>query len=106
MSKRAEQAALKVYPPKFVSNKRNAKRVQSEKVDTHAPTRAIFIKGYQQTEQDLALTVQDIEAIDQIMLDLANAYATGNFEYELGTDGFYQETLKRFNDYKLRKSNI
>lgn len=56
--------------------------------------------GYEQAEKDLALTVKDIEAIDQIMLDLSNTYAVGNFDYELGTDEFYEEVLKRFKEYK------
>lgn len=49
---RAEEAAMEAYPPKFVSPKRGAKRIQSEKVDTHAPTRAIYRKGYEQAEED------------------------------------------------------
>ena len=52
MSK-AEERALEAYPPTFTSGKRYAKRVQSEKVDTHAPIRSIFIKGYEQAENDI-----------------------------------------------------
>ena len=50
---RAEEAALKVYPPTFSRGKLHAKRVQSEKVDTHAPIRTIFRKGYEQALKDL-----------------------------------------------------
>ena len=57
-------------------------------------------------EKDLALTADDIELIDQIMLDLSNAYATGNYDCELGTDEFYQETLKRFNEAKGRTQRV
>lgn len=38
-------AALEAYPPKFVEPRRKARRVQSRKVDTHAPARAIYRKG-------------------------------------------------------------
>ena len=50
---KAEERALEAYPPTFTSGKRYAKRVQSEKVDTHAPIRSIFIKGYKQAEKDI-----------------------------------------------------
>ena len=50
---KAEERALEAYPPTFTSGKRYAKRVQSEKVDTHAPIRSIFIKGYEQAENDI-----------------------------------------------------
>jgi pyruvate/2-oxoacid:ferredoxin oxidoreductase alpha subunit len=52
MSKRAEDAALKAYPPKFTSPKRYAKRVQSEKVDTHVTIRRFYQEGYEQAEKD------------------------------------------------------
>ena len=52
MSKRSEDAALKAYPPKFVTQKRHPKRMQSEKVDVHAPVREIFRRAYQQAEKD------------------------------------------------------
>jgi len=52
MSKRAETAALKVYPPTYTTVKRYANRVQSELVDTHTPVRAIFQQGYEQAEKD------------------------------------------------------
>lgn len=52
MSKRAEQAALKEYPPSYSKVNRNAKRIQSYKVDTHKPIRQIYIKGYEQAEKD------------------------------------------------------
>lgn len=52
MSKRVEIAALKAFPPKFTSPKRYAKRVQSEKVDTHATIRRFYQEGYEQAEKD------------------------------------------------------
>ena len=53
MSK-AEERAFEAYPPKYVEHERHSKRVQSEKVDTHQPMRAIYIKGYHQAEKDVA----------------------------------------------------
>ena len=64
MSK-AEQRALEAYPPKYVKQERHLKRMQSERIDTHRPIRAIYIKGYQQAEKDLALTWEDIKYIVQ-----------------------------------------
>jgi len=52
MSKRAEEAALKEYPSSYSEVNRNAKRIQSYKVDTHKPIRQIYIKGYEQAEKD------------------------------------------------------
>ena len=52
MSKRAEAVSLEAYPPTYTTVKRRAKRVQSERVDTHQQTRAIFQQGYEQAEKD------------------------------------------------------
>lgn len=62
MSK-AKERALEAYPPTFTSGKRYAKRVQSEKVDTHAPIRSIFIKGYEQAEKDMMEQVMECELV-------------------------------------------
>lgn len=43
---------MKIYPPTFSSGKRYAKRIQSERVDTHQPIRTIFQKGYELAEKD------------------------------------------------------
>ena len=52
MSKRAEERALKEYPPSYSEVNRNARRIQSYKVDTHKPIRQIYIKAYEQAEKD------------------------------------------------------
>lgn len=62
MSK-AEQRALEAYPPKYAKQKRNSKMVRSEKADTHSSARAIYIKGYNQSEKDSELTWEDIDWI-------------------------------------------
>ena len=64
---KAEEAGLKVYPPQFSSGKRFAKRVQGEIVDTHRPIRTIFIKGYEQAQQDILSLIKS--RIDEILGD-------------------------------------
>lgn len=59
MSKRAELMALKAFPPKFTSPKRYAKRVQSEKVDTHATIRRFYQEGYEQAIKDIREWVEN-----------------------------------------------
>ena len=95
---RAEERGLEALPPRWRKTKDGKGRV-----DSALPVRKFYIRAYEQAEKDLALTVDDIELIDQIMLDLSNAHATGNFEFEQGSDEFYQETLKRF---KARTGSI
>lgn len=68
MSKKAEQAALKTYPPTYTTVERHAKRVQSKLVDTHKPVRAIFQQGYEQAEKDT------IERAVTWLKDNANKY--------------------------------
>lgn len=53
MSERAEEAALRAYPPTHSDGKRHTKRVQSEFVDTHQSVRTIFQNGYELAEKDL-----------------------------------------------------
>jgi len=98
MSKRAEEAALKAYPPTYTTVKRYAKRVQSELVDTHKPVRAIFQQGYEQAEKDLALTWEDISEIaDWISVCFTNC-KEGDTSKEI-----YEEALRRFNESKNKK---
>jgi hypothetical protein len=92
---RAEEAALKAYPPKFTSGKRYAKRVQSEKVDTHAPIRKIYLKGYEQAEKDLALTPDDIKLITKIHYEIVFKDTTG-----IKVGDVASEVLKRYLEAK------
>ena len=64
---KAEEAGLKVYPPQLSSGKRFAKRVQGEMVDTHRPIRTIFMRGYEQSRQDIIALIQS--RIDEILCD-------------------------------------
>ena len=99
MSKKAEEAALKTYPPTYTTVERHAKRVQSELVDTHKPVRAIFQQGYEQAVKDLALTWQDMAKIDAIILDVNNEFAV-DYSKEIDRQKFYEEVLKRFKEDK------
>lgn len=99
MSK-AEDRALKAYPPKFTEQKRYSKRVRSEKTDVHQPVRAIYTKGYHQAEKDLALTWNDIMVIHKCIKDAINFHLYEWFTEE-GQQRIYQNVLDRFN--KLRK---
>lgn len=58
MSKRAEEAALKAYPPTRSAGKRYAKRLQGESVDTHQPMRTLFKKSYEQAEKDIIALIE------------------------------------------------
>ena len=96
---RAEEAALRAYPPTFSSGKKDAKRIQAESVDTHQPIRTIFIRAYEQAEKDLMLTWEDIAKIDAIIMDVNNELAIDNSK-EISRQKFYKEVLKRFNELK------
>ena len=68
---RASEAARKAYPPTNSTRKRHAKRVQSERVDTHQPARTIFQKGYEQAEKD---TIERAEShLESALLNFLDA---------------------------------
>ena len=92
MSK-AEERALEAYP-KDIEKYVGVNGVKSV-VDNNSWQRAIFLKGYQQAEKDLALTWEDIEVIDQIFTDVFKD------DFDVLTNEYYQEVLNRFN--KLKK---
>lgn len=63
------------------------------------PFRRGFVKGYEQAEKDLALTWEDIQTIDNIVVDMAR-----NTDWPLrGQEVFYTEVLNRFNKSKEKK---
>ena len=58
-----------------------------------------FKQGYEQAEEDLALTWQDLQAIDDIIVDLAQ-----HTDWPLrGKEEFYTEAVRRFNEQKEGK---
>lgn len=91
MSK-AEKRALEAYPisrlPFFPGS------VAS--YDTNEERRMIYEEGYEQAEKDLALTWEDIQTIDNIVVDMAH-----NTDWPLrGQEVFYTEVLNRFSKIK------
>ena len=99
MSK-AEQRALEAYPPKYVEQERHSKRMQSEKVDTHQPMRAIYIKGYHQAEKDLELTWEDLALIRLAFDATEDNINHGCLKISPMTKEYYEEVLKRFKERK------
>ena len=91
---RAEEAALKAYPPTYTTVKKHAKRVQSERTDTHQPARAIFQQGYEQAEKDLALTKDDAWCIFNLIRELQTKYSA--------TEGCLQEVADIFNEQRKK----
>lgn len=71
---KAEQRALEAYPPKFTSGKRYAKRIQSERVDTHAPMRTLYKRAYEQADKDLGWhsVEESLPEIDEEVIVLTN----------------------------------
>lgn len=99
MSKRAEAAALKAYPPTYTTVKRYAKKVQSERVDTRQPARSIFQQGYEQAEKDLALTWEDVAILITIYEQEVEAGNISRYEDEGAP------SLKEASEIILRKFN-
>lgn len=87
MSKRAEQRALEAYPVH--------KGASKEWIKLHLSDGdcACFIKGYEQAEKDLALTLEDVLLLMHIWTELP--------DLQFKTLGaIAEETLKRFNEQK------
>lgn len=61
-TKRAEDAALKVYPEEIIYGE----FAFEGKYDGNSTPRYYFIKGYRQAEKDLTLTWEDIKLICEI----------------------------------------
>jgi len=66
-------------------------------VDHQEDVEEAYNDGYHQAEKDLELSWEDIEAIDQIFTDV---FKDG---FDVITDSYYQEVLKRYKDFKERK---
>lgn len=98
MSKIAEQAAKEIYKDgiKFV-----CRRDRNGNLIIHPETmmgilRNACQRGYEQAEKDLALTWEDIQTVDNIVVDMAR-----NTDWPLrGQEVFYTEVLNRFNKSK------
>ena len=107
MSKRAEIAALKAFPPKFTSPKRYAKRVQSEKIDTHATIRGFYQEGYEQAEKGLKLSWEDVKLIRDTIDEVWDDCLEGKLKEDMFDDKeYYGEILRRYNEQKTPKKGL
>ena len=93
MSKRAEEAALRAYPPLSVASVCLDGTVP---VDLNTGARKRFVEGYEAAEKDLALTWEDIITINQILWDLH--YEGWPCESEIQDEARFREALKRFKE--------
>lgn len=96
--RKAEKRALEAYPEdikEFV----DVNGVRSV-VDNNSWQRTIFLKGYQQAEEDLELTLEDVYDIWRIYNEVC---AEGKI---FGFDETSQEVLKRFKEYKRQQANL
>ena len=87
MSNRAEQFALTLYTPwseDGMSRKDNTEVIEA------------CIKGYEQAEKDLALTLKQVVKLDNIIMNMVGEGYNDGYK----TRPFYEEVLKRFKEQK------
>lgn len=92
---RAEEAALMAYPKETPLE---VFGYSLEYSDTLAGRKG-FIKGYEQAEKDLALTIDDIEKLHTFLYAVKNN-KQGAFTFTRLSDEQYEEVLRRFNKTK------
>jgi hypothetical protein len=94
MSK-AKEKALRVYPIKIA---------ERDGYDENLRERKGFVKGYHQAEKDLELTWEDIPKIFQISEELKTSWWFRDNEQTklIGTQVFWEEVLKRFNEERKK----
>lgn len=102
MSK-AEDIALKKYPKKieWVGN-----QWDGAPFDVNSESRVAYKQGYQQAEKDLKLTLEDIETIGELRLNVALEFIKKELESPISNplnftkEDVCQEVLKRFKEKK------
>jgi len=94
MSKRAEQAALEAVP---VEDDRSFFGFSLESAYT-IQRREGFQQCYEQAEKDLALTWEDVNLIDSILIDMQDE----GVERYGGLRQYYEEALNRFNEQRKK----
>lgn len=90
MSKRAEEAALKAYPPEMIYGESTL----DGKYDGNATPRYYYIQGYEQAEKDLALTKDDVWCVFNLVRELQTKYPA--------TEGCLQEVADIFNEQRQK----
>jgi len=91
---RAEEAAMKAYPVCIVY-----RSLEQDYEDINGCYRVGFEMGYEQAEEDLALTINDIEAIHVFLYAIKNN-KTGAFTFTRLQIEQYEEVLRRFQESK------
>ena len=97
---RAEEAALKAYPPLSVASVCLDGTVP---VDLNTGARKRFVEGYEQAEKDLALTWEDMQFIWQIFDILHEECMVYQPDWMFSSKSFYTEALKRFKEMRHEK---
>lgn len=92
---KAEEAALKAYPPLSVASVCLDGTVP---VDLNTGARKRFVEGYEQAEKDLALTWEDIRKIVVLFSDVSFEFFDTKSANEM-----CEETLTRFKQFKEEK---
>ena len=90
MSKQSEQKALEAYPDYPLMDGGYV---------TQRKQRHCYIKGYEQAEKDLALTIEDLELIHTFLYAVKNN-KRDVFTFTRLSDEQYQEVLRRFHKRK------
>lgn len=88
---RAEQAALKAYPPHDGASEQWKKAYLSSLSE--------YIQGYEHAEQDLTLTIEDIELLHTFLYAVKNN-KQGVFTFTRLSNEQYEEVLRRFRETK------
>lgn len=104
MSKRAEKAVERIHNRALLEAEKYAAfhgGSITEEVAYGRGFKAGFIEGYEQAENDLALTWGDVQLLDNIVLKLAREEREGK-DWGDG-EKFYTEVLNRFNKSKEEK---
>lgn len=94
MSK-AEERALEAYPYN------RAYTDNDIEYDGNFCNRLPYIEGYEQAEEDLKLTIEDIKKIHVFLYAVKNN-KQGAFTFTRLSDEKYQEVLKQFNEKRKK----
>jgi len=101
MSKKAKEKAELIANGIMISVQGKTGRVvynTKEKSFTHYELMCAAQKGYEQAEKDLALTWEDVNLIDSILIDMQDE----GVERHGGLRQYYEEALKRFNEQRKK----
>lgn len=105
MSKRAEEAALKICPPMIVKDE------DGSLDDLTYMARTWVQKGYEQAEKDLALTWEDAYKIVSLVEEVKNDFCDNPNMFSIlkpitvndFKKVFNEEVLRRFNEWRDKK---